>query len=245
MFPPQRQYHHILNSTDGLTVLAQIEIVAILVHYQPSCNTSHTMKVHYETQWPTAAHRCHFVLRDVSCVPNSKLTWHKGSLAGSCSILNVHNFIILFLSQIKWSWMAGGHNMEDLWGWRGPGFPTGPMDIHGGRSTKLHRGGQPPPADATSCWFRILITAGTGGCGIATRAPYIQPEIVAKINYRRWSKQSQAPSINKVLPESWFKKAPKEPDVVYVIFKWHRLWFLDQPAVIFVATQLFCYTSSC
>ena len=23
--------------------------VAILVHYQPSCNTSHTMKVHYET----------------------------------------------------------------------------------------------------------------------------------------------------------------------------------------------------
>ena len=112
-----------------------------------------------------------------------KLTRHKGSLAGSCSILNVHNFIILFLSQIKWSWMAGGHNMEDLWGWRGPGFPTGPVDVHGGRSTKLHRGGQPPPADAASCWFWILITAGTGGCGIATRAPYIQPEIVGKINY--------------------------------------------------------------
>ena len=141
------------------------------------------------------------MLWDVSRMPNSKLTWHKGSLAGSCSILNVHNFIILFLSQIKWSWMAGGHNMEDLWGWRGPGFPTGPVDVHGGRSTKLHRGGQPPPADAASCWFRILITAGTGGCGIATRAPYIQPEIVAKINYRRWSKQTQAPSINKVLPE--------------------------------------------
>ena len=35
--------------SDGLTVLAWIEIVAILVHYQPSCNTSHTMKVHYET----------------------------------------------------------------------------------------------------------------------------------------------------------------------------------------------------
>ena len=28
--------------TDGLTVLARIEIVAILVHYQPSYNTSHT-----------------------------------------------------------------------------------------------------------------------------------------------------------------------------------------------------------
>ena len=53
-----------LRSTDGLTVLAWIEIVAVLVHYQPSCNTSHTMKVHYETQWPTAACWCHFVLRD-------------------------------------------------------------------------------------------------------------------------------------------------------------------------------------
>jgi len=33
-----------LQSTDGLTVLARTEIVAILVHYQPSYNTSHTMK---------------------------------------------------------------------------------------------------------------------------------------------------------------------------------------------------------
>merc|ERR1712051_731385 len=33
-----------LQSTDGLTVLARIEIAAILVHYQPSYNTSHTMK---------------------------------------------------------------------------------------------------------------------------------------------------------------------------------------------------------
>ena len=33
-----------LRSTDGLTVFAWIEIVAILVHYQPSYNTSHTMK---------------------------------------------------------------------------------------------------------------------------------------------------------------------------------------------------------
>ena len=33
-----------LRSTDGLTVLARIEIVTILVHYQPSYNTSHTMK---------------------------------------------------------------------------------------------------------------------------------------------------------------------------------------------------------
>ena len=33
-----------LQSTDGLTVLARIEIIAILVHYQPSYNTSHTIK---------------------------------------------------------------------------------------------------------------------------------------------------------------------------------------------------------
>ena len=59
MFLPQRRYHHILGSTDGLTVLPRIEIVTILVKYQPSYDTSHTMKVHYETQWPTAAHRCH------------------------------------------------------------------------------------------------------------------------------------------------------------------------------------------
>ena len=31
-------------STDGLTILAQIEIVGILVHYQLPYNTSHTMK---------------------------------------------------------------------------------------------------------------------------------------------------------------------------------------------------------
>ena len=31
-----------LRLTDGLTVLARIEIVAILVHYQLSYNTSHT-----------------------------------------------------------------------------------------------------------------------------------------------------------------------------------------------------------
>ena len=72
IFLPRRRYHHNLKSTDGLTVLAWIEIVTILVHYQPSCNTSHTMKVHYETQWPTAARRCHFVLRDVSCMQS----WH-------------------------------------------------------------------------------------------------------------------------------------------------------------------------
>ena len=44
MFPPLRRYHHNLRLTDDLTVLARIEIVAILVHYQPSCNTSHTIK---------------------------------------------------------------------------------------------------------------------------------------------------------------------------------------------------------
>ena len=31
-----------LRSTDGLTVLVRIEIVAISVHYLPSYNTSHT-----------------------------------------------------------------------------------------------------------------------------------------------------------------------------------------------------------
>ena len=33
-----------MESTDGLSVLATIELVAILVHYQPSYNTSHTIK---------------------------------------------------------------------------------------------------------------------------------------------------------------------------------------------------------
>ena len=64
MFPPQRRYHHIHTAIDRWSGF-QTEIVAILVHYQPSCNTSHTMKVHYVTQWPTAACRCHFALRDV------------------------------------------------------------------------------------------------------------------------------------------------------------------------------------
>jgi hypothetical protein len=36
--PSRRRYHHNLRLTDGLTVLAWIEIVAILVHYQPSYN---------------------------------------------------------------------------------------------------------------------------------------------------------------------------------------------------------------
>ena len=36
-------------STGGLTLLARIEIDAILVHYQPSCNTSHT-------QWNPVTH---------------------------------------------------------------------------------------------------------------------------------------------------------------------------------------------
>ena len=45
IFPPQRQYHHNLQWTDGLTILAiGIGTVAILVHCQPSYNTSHTMK---------------------------------------------------------------------------------------------------------------------------------------------------------------------------------------------------------
>ena len=44
VFLQQRRYHHNLGSTDGLTLLALIEIVAILVHYQPSYNTPHTMK---------------------------------------------------------------------------------------------------------------------------------------------------------------------------------------------------------
>ena len=45
MFPHRRQYHHNLQLTDGLTILANwLEIVTILAHYQPSYNTSHTMK---------------------------------------------------------------------------------------------------------------------------------------------------------------------------------------------------------
>ena len=45
MFPPQRRYHHNLRSTDGPTIMANwLKIVVILVHYQPSYNTSHTMK---------------------------------------------------------------------------------------------------------------------------------------------------------------------------------------------------------
>jgi hypothetical protein len=41
----QRWYHHNLQSTDGLTILANwLGIVTILVHYLPSYNTSHTMK---------------------------------------------------------------------------------------------------------------------------------------------------------------------------------------------------------
>ena len=45
MFPPQRRYDHNLRSPDGLTILANwLKIVAILAHYQPSYNTSHTMK---------------------------------------------------------------------------------------------------------------------------------------------------------------------------------------------------------
>ena len=42
--PALKEVSSDLQSTDGLTVLAQIEIVAILVHYQPSYNTSHPMK---------------------------------------------------------------------------------------------------------------------------------------------------------------------------------------------------------
>ena len=33
-----------LQLTDGLTVLVRIEIVTVLAHYQPSYNTSHTVK---------------------------------------------------------------------------------------------------------------------------------------------------------------------------------------------------------
>ena len=40
--------------------------------YQPSRNTSHTMKIYYESQWPAAARWCHFVLQDVSGLQS----WH-------------------------------------------------------------------------------------------------------------------------------------------------------------------------
>jgi hypothetical protein len=46
MFPPKRGYHHNLRSTDSLTILANwLEIIPILVHYQPSYNKSHTIKL--------------------------------------------------------------------------------------------------------------------------------------------------------------------------------------------------------
>jgi hypothetical protein len=45
MVPPRRQYNHNLQLIDGLTILANwLEIVPILVHYQPFYNTSRTMK---------------------------------------------------------------------------------------------------------------------------------------------------------------------------------------------------------
>ena len=44
MFPPPKAVSSDLRLTDGLTVLARIEIVTILEHYQPSYNASHTMK---------------------------------------------------------------------------------------------------------------------------------------------------------------------------------------------------------
>ena len=45
MLLPQRRYHHNLRLTDGLTILANwLQTVAILVNYQSSYNTSHTMK---------------------------------------------------------------------------------------------------------------------------------------------------------------------------------------------------------
>ena len=43
-FRNSNQPVNLQRSPDGLTVLASIEIVAILVHYQPSYKTSHTMK---------------------------------------------------------------------------------------------------------------------------------------------------------------------------------------------------------
>ena len=68
MFPPQSQCHHNLQSTDSQTILANwSEIVAIWY------TINHPTILH--TQWnpvPTAARRCHFVLRDVSC----RQGWH-------------------------------------------------------------------------------------------------------------------------------------------------------------------------
>ena len=42
MFPTPKAVSSNLRLTDGLTVLAGMEIITILVHYQPSYNTSHT-----------------------------------------------------------------------------------------------------------------------------------------------------------------------------------------------------------
>jgi hypothetical protein len=68
MFPPRRRYHHNLWSTDGLTILANwFEIVAILVHYQPSYDTLHTMK--------PSDHCCsRMMLCAAECILQAKLT---------------------------------------------------------------------------------------------------------------------------------------------------------------------------
>ena len=47
-----------LQAIDGLTVLAWIEIVAILVHYQPAYNTLHTMKPSEPLLLPNVTLRC-------------------------------------------------------------------------------------------------------------------------------------------------------------------------------------------
>ena len=57
-----------LQSTDGLTVLARIEINAILVYYQPSYNTSYK-------QWNPVTHCCSpMSLCPAGCILQAKLT---------------------------------------------------------------------------------------------------------------------------------------------------------------------------
>jgi hypothetical protein len=58
------------SAIDCLTVLARIEIVAILVHYQPSYNTSHTLKPSDTLLLADVALRCRMYPAgkvDISC----------------------------------------------------------------------------------------------------------------------------------------------------------------------------------
>ena len=72
MFPPWRWYHHNLRSKDGLTILANwLEIVAILVLYQPFYNTTHRMKPSDPLLLPDVPLRC-----GIHSAGKVDISWH-------------------------------------------------------------------------------------------------------------------------------------------------------------------------